>query len=142
MLSMSNVDKASPETGLHSSDAELTEFRRRWIEDDLGGEEDVSGDNVCKEIDAWLQPDGSDRSSFSNSKLNQALELVESLEVDDRLRLIARFWEALPDMHRTSLALLVRGSLQPLEPSVRRPSAKVYSAPRRFDLATIFAVTT
>jgi hypothetical protein len=143
MLIMSNVDKALPETSLPSSDAEFIDFRHQWTEGEPGREEDVSADIVCKEIDALLQSDGTDRNSFSNARFNQALELVESLEVDDRLRLIARLWESLPDMHRTSLgALLVRGLQPPLKLSIRRPAAKVYSAPRRFDLATIFAVTT
>ena len=143
MLIMPNVDKPLPETSSQSRDAELTEFRRRWDQDDPHREEDAPGDNVGKEIDAWLQPDGSDRRSLSISKFNQTLELAESFEAGDRLRLIARLWESLPDVHRASLGdLLVRGSLQPLKPSIRRPSAKVYSAPRRFDLATIFAVTT
>jgi hypothetical protein len=86
----------------------------------------------------------------------------QSLDPDDRMRLIARLWESLPDDYwaapdsreRARIdSMLIRGDTEGLAELPRRiarkllspPSSprleKIYSAPRRFDLATIFVVT-
>jgi hypothetical protein len=91
------------------------------------------------------------------------LFFAEPLSPDDRLRLIAWIWLSLPPDHwaaptdgeRADLERkLADGDLRAIgrlpwsivehtdvEP-VKRSPTKLYSAPRRFDLATIFAVTT
>lgn len=101
-------------------------------------------------------------SSESESKLDNALRTAEALDPDDRMRLIARLWAALPEdywaapdaLERTRIDTMVaRGDTQGLfelprqiarkllSPAATPPKSKIYSAPRRFDLATIFVVT-
>jgi putative addiction module component (TIGR02574 family) len=96
------------------------------------------------------------------SELDDAFQEAESLGPDDRLRLIARLWESLPEEHWAAPSAMklaeLRRRLNDLDgerfvdvpwkivrqmagnqPAARR--ARLYSAPRRFDLATIFVVT-
>lgn len=85
------------------------------------------------------------------------------LNADDRLRLVVQLWKSLPVEHRSALLTLqmedaARRANQPLPQSkavLRKPSgptlmdklfdpshtSDLYTAPRRFDLATIFVVT-
>lgn len=85
------------------------------------------------------------------------------LSVDDRLRLVVQLWKSLPVEHRSALLTLqmedaARSENRPAEifaTSPKRPrtsalrkwlfdpshTSDLYSAPRRFDLATIFVVT-
>jgi putative addiction module component (TIGR02574 family) len=97
------------------------------------------------------------------SAASAAYQLARSLQPDDRLRLIAQLWASLPADHwaaptETELKELQRrlddGDAEALaivpwkimrqiaasrpDPAVVLP--KIYSAPRRFDLATIFVV--
>ncbi len=97
------------------------------------------------------------------SDLDDAFRAAQSLEPDERLQLVARLWKSLPDEHRAALVTLhledsISGSDRP---DFHRPDAAInpfwqaineqlfdrshasglYSAPRRFDLATIFVVT-
>jgi putative addiction module component (TIGR02574 family) len=97
------------------------------------------------------------------SELDDAFNAAESLEPDDRLRLIARLWASLPAEHwaapgEEELRQIER-QLNDFDTDrlaevpwkiVRQiaserwhslPPPKLYSAPRRFDLATIFVVT-
>lgn len=96
------------------------------------------------------------------SKLEDAFKATESLDPDDRLRLIARLWASLPEDYwaapgavdradvRAMLARDDTDQMANLPYKIARqvvgmppapPGAKIYSAPRRFDLATIFVVT-
>jgi putative addiction module component (TIGR02574 family) len=97
------------------------------------------------------------------SAASAAYQLAKSLQPDDRLRLIAQLWASLPADHwaaptETELKELERrladGDAEALaivpwkimrqiaasrpDPAIVLP--KIYSAPRRFDLATIFVV--
>lgn len=103
-----------------------------------------------------------DGAGWKMSKLDDAIRDGQSLDPDDRLRLIARLWESMPEDHwaapgagdkaevKAMLAaddvqrmadLPRRIALQVAGVPVLRPTTKIYSAPRRFDLATIFVVT-
>jgi hypothetical protein len=99
----------------------------------------------------------------SGPKLADALAMAESLDPNDRMRLIAGVWETLPPKNRAAfIAFGIENihvpdgdepraaDLKPAEPTgptvwdflfdpARTPG--LYSAPRRFDLATIFVVT-
>jgi len=95
-------------------------------------------------------------------RVDDVLAVAKSLAPADRLRLIERLWDSLPpetwpapnmDDHAAATRQLMDGNVNWSEPvpwpvvqrmiaeSVRRSRPKVYSAPRRFDLATIFIVT-
>jgi putative addiction module component (TIGR02574 family) len=97
------------------------------------------------------------------SQVDDAFHFVEPLSPDDRLRLIARIWASLPPDHWAAptaeeLADVERRLAEhdsgqtadvPWEIVNRMlvnhaapKGGRIYSAPRRFDLATIFAVTT
>jgi len=96
------------------------------------------------------------------SDYDETLQRARSLELDERLKLIARLWASLPreywpaanpdelaDANRTiSRQGIAHGDEVPwpvveqmLADCVRSSRPKVYSAPRRFDLATMFVVT-
>jgi len=96
------------------------------------------------------------------SDLEDAFTAAETLEPDDRLRLIARLWASLPEEYWAApsardrpdvLAMLLDDDTDRMATLPRKIAqqvmgippaplpAKIYSAPRRFDLATIFVVT-
>jgi hypothetical protein len=96
------------------------------------------------------------------SDLEELLREAESLDPDDRMRLIAQLWASLPEDYWASPdsrerahvdAMLAGGDMQGLadlprliaqklfSPPSTRSQEKIYSAPRRFDLATILIVT-
>ena len=101
------------------------------------------------------------------SELDDAYQAAESLDPDERLRLVARLWKMLPADHRAALITLQLEDARnpddrshphaPQTPSEPNPPdvwqflydrlfdrsniSGLYSAPRRFDLATIFVVT-
>ncbi len=98
----------------------------------------------------------------SASKLDEVFHESETLSPDDRLRLIALVWASLPVGHWAAPGARdlaeVRGMLGDVDTDrlgevpwkvVRQmsglhpatPATKIYSAPRSFDLATIFVVT-
>src|SRR5436190_24377854 len=112
------------------------------------------------------QPDSTtDGRSSSEHRpgLVEVLTLAESLDPKDQMRLIARLLESLPPKHRAAIVEFgmqrVRISSDSLgaRVAVTRAGAngptlwdrlfdpaktsELYSAPRRFDLATIFVVT-
>jgi hypothetical protein len=96
-------------------------------------------------------------------RLAQVVEAAESLAPDDRVRLITRLWKSLPSKHRAEIIWFGIENLQTSDqantgPAVQKPAeppgfdlhrllfdpsntSELYSAPRRFDLATIFVVT-
>jgi hypothetical protein len=97
-----------------------------------------------------------------SSKLDEIFNESETLSPDDRLRLIARVWASMPVGHWAAPSARdlfeVRGMLGDIDTDrlgevpwkiVRQmsdirpatPTTKIYSAPRSFDLATIFVVT-
>ena len=90
------------------------------------------------------------------------MAFAESLDSDVRLRLIVGIWSSLPASHSAAPSAKVLAELRPLLESydaghidkfpwatvkqmmsegIKASPSKVYSAPRRFDLATIFVVT-
>jgi hypothetical protein len=95
----------------------------------------------------------------------RAYRIAESLDPEDRLKLAAIIWKSLPTKERSRLVSFQfesAASYQPLSPSVAdlppptfappwpilyktlfdpSTTSELYSAPRRFDLATIFVVT-
>jgi hypothetical protein len=98
----------------------------------------------------------------SMSELDDVFNAAESLDPDDRLRLIARMWASLPEEYWAApsardradvRAMLLRDDTDRMATLPRKIAqqvagvppaplgAKIYSAPRRFDLATIFVVT-
>ncbi|HEY3393365.1 MAG TPA: hypothetical protein VGK58_11705 [Lacipirellulaceae bacterium] len=111
-----------------------------------------------------LEPTHASRAD-SQSELDWALIAAESLEPNDRLRLIARLWASLPadhwaaptpyELHEFERQLRAYDEGRLLDApwdfvrnivknrSRQRPAAaaKLYSAPRRFDLFTIMLVT-
>jgi hypothetical protein len=95
--------------------------------------------------------------------LDEVSALAESLDSKDQMRLIARLLESLPPKHRAAIVefglqrtrtlgdklgtRVVATRVDPIGPTLWErlfdPSktSELYSAPRRFDLATIFVVT-
>src|SRR4051812_4116480 len=96
-------------------------------------------------------------------RLTEAVEAAQLLEPSDRVRLVTRLWESLPAKHRAEIVWFGIENLQsPADestgPAVQKPpesvgfdlhrllfdpsnTSQLYSAPCRFDLATIFVVT-
>ena len=97
------------------------------------------------------------------ASVDEIHQLAQTLSPDERLRLVARLWRRLPPEHRSALMSLHLGETHgdgdaSLGPTSQRPdnelwekirgalfdpstTSNLYSAPRRFDLATIFVVT-
>jgi hypothetical protein len=91
--------------------------------------------------------------------LDDVVRKAAQLDPDDRLRLIARLWASLPAEHwaapisadrREVHSMIVTDDTYRMATLPQRiawqvmgqsPPTKIYSAPRRFDLATIFVVT-
>jgi hypothetical protein len=111
---------------------------------------------------ADARADGDPHLNTARPTRDEVLELAWSLPAIDQTRLIAAVWESLPQKNRTALALWLEHARhspdeRPLErePVPRAPrgptvwdllfdparTSGLYSAPRRFDLATIFVVT-
>ncbi|HEX3601610.1 MAG TPA: hypothetical protein VHU84_15770 [Lacipirellulaceae bacterium] len=89
--------------------------------------------------------------------------LAQQLDYDERLRLIARLWKSLPTTHQAAFLTLQQAQrrdgatpivsdgpgapIEPMWPAAHAllfdtsHTSDLYSAPRRFDLATIFVVT-
>lgn len=95
--------------------------------------------------------------------LDDLRQKVLELSADDRLRLVVQLWKSLPAEHRSALATLqMEDTARPENQLLPAPKAAekkprgptlidnlfdpshtsdLYTAPRRFDLATIFVVT-
>src|SRR5262245_49020350 len=114
-------------------------------------------------------PASSSQSATSNAnaaKLDDVLAQAASLDTKDQMRLIATLWESLPPKNRA--AILAFGlenfqyatdvkSTSDVERALSEPTppptiiwqalfdptntSELYSAPKRFDLATIFVMT-
>lgn len=70
------------------------------------------------------------------------IQMAESLQPTGRQQLIVQLLDSLPEEIRYDLlSQYLNVSKERLEAFVKEPIGKVYSAPRRFDLATIFVVT-
>jgi hypothetical protein len=113
----------------------------------------------------WLTNGGEPRADLPS--VEQVQSLAELLSDNDRLRLVTRLWKTLPRDHQAALATLPLERVQnsrhsnladvgyssarlPQEstgPDLmdrifnREHTSELYSAPRRFDLASIFVVT-
>ena len=98
----------------------------------------------------------------ATSAVDELHRLAMPLDPDEKLRLVARLWKSLPNEHRAALLSLQLEAqrtsgpsfglarpqpIDPLWPKIHKvlfdPTnvSELYSAPRRFDLATIFVVT-
>ena len=93
--------------------------------------------------------------------LDEVVAVAESLAPDDRLRLIARLWESMPaehwaapspnelieikrrlgDFSTVAATIIPSGFIERVRAFCAPGGPALYSAPRRFDLATIFVVT-
>jgi hypothetical protein len=114
--------------------------------------------------DAWLATTSEATSrAASTLTVDELHRMALPLDPDERLRLVARLWKSLPADHRAALLTLqmedardpldatehfaVSPPIEPFWPKVRERlfdrshASGLYSAPRRFDLATIFVVT-
>jgi hypothetical protein len=160
---MADDDKTLPlDEWLTLSQEELAELRRRFA---LADSETPSLPPIAVQ-DPAADSRASSRcaeqqlTSPSSGELDDAFRHAHSLSPNDRLKLAARLWSILPPMHRAALVRLQLEDIQ--QPSLTAPSAGhddapartlrrflfdradisgLYSAPRRFDLATIFVVT-
>ncbi len=113
--------------------------------------------------DAWLATTSEAASSAAiTPTVDELHRMALPLEPHERLRLVARLWKTLPADHRAALLTLqledardphdatehfaVGRPIEPFWPKVRERlfdrshASGLYSAPRRFDLATIFVV--
>jgi hypothetical protein len=103
------------------------------------------------------------RAPAAASPIDELNRAAEKLTPDDRLRLVIRLWSSLPPEHRAALRTLqvedrftpagakeLYAPVSPYTPAGSRlwhalfdrdETSQLYSAPRRFDLATIFVVT-
>jgi hypothetical protein len=80
------------------------------------------------------------RLNSSIARLDRFIDQAKQLDPDDRLRLILSVWSTLPPDHLETLDNTVLADFRQRILQDRKPT-KVYSAPRRFDLATLFVVT-
>src|SRR3954462_162592 len=108
------------------------------------------------------QSGGDSKRTTPSVSLVKSLELASSLSPEDRLRLISGVWASLPPWHSaaptsTQLSDLQRefeeydagrtdkfgwdSVLRLIAAGCPKEAPKIYSAPRRFDLSTIFVVT-
>jgi hypothetical protein len=113
-------------------------------------------------IDQRMPSDDAASASASMVRLDEVMKAAESLDANERLRLMAGIWASLPPSHIAAPTPEELADLkaqldeyddgharhfpwavvkQLMAGSARQPPAKIYSAPRRFDLATIFVVT-
>jgi hypothetical protein len=139
------------------SDAELAERERRAPKNDLCLI-DESADKAC-ENEPDCQPTSlANPPAWKVSELDNAFQVAQSLPPFDRMRLIAKLWSTLSPRQRATLVSiqfdgfggpvdgLSRLKQDPVVQAIRRffvdttDTSDLYSAPRRFDLATIFVV--
>jgi hypothetical protein len=164
MASVDNnpVDEAAPpDEWLALSDAERAEVQRRAADYDPDQMEAAQWVEVREATDSTPQSREESCEPTPPPTPEEAVRLLESLEPDYRMRLIGRLWLSLPPEQQA--AIITRGleELQnpsygtvdalekgpPPEPFLWRVffdpanTSDLYSAPRRFDLATIFVVT-
>lgn len=112
--------------------------------------------------DEWLTTAKDGPHNAATSAVDELHRLAMPLDPDEKLRLVARLWKSLPQEHRAALLTLQLEEkrndgqrfgfarpqqIDPLWPKIYQvlfdPTnvSELYSAPRRFDLATIFVVT-
>jgi hypothetical protein len=124
----------------------------------------MANDDRHVPLDEWLvNSRDPERDPPRAPTVDEVHRLAQSLDPDERLRLAARLWSGLPQSQRATLVSLQledggnprtryaqssnrasngakkRGFWDP--PFDGDNATKLYSAPRRFDLATIFVVT-
>jgi hypothetical protein len=146
---------------LKSSDAELAERQRRLaeksnLEEAVRTELHNSAGAVPHPPDDAAPP----REALRTPTVDEVHRLAGSLTHLNRLKLAARLWSSLPPTYRSVLIQLQLEDIEnpqaiaPSEPPAetsgqtlrrflfdRTNTSELYSAPRRFDLATIFVVT-
>jgi hypothetical protein len=151
-----------PDDWLALSDAERAAVRCRAQDYDPDELEVVALEPVRESIAPLAEADGAKPSAAPT--LDEAMELAGRLEPGDRTRLFAWLWQSLPTNFRAAVITYGLENVQlpseeqapgaanerPVEPIgpnlwefLFDPSkiSNLYSAPRRFDLATIFVVT-
>ena len=128
----------------------------------------MPNDDSMSRVDDWLRKSRSEQLAPPPlATVDEIWKLAEALGPDERLRLVTRLWKTLPRDHRAALVTLQMEHIQsdrnrnladansasidsPLVPTGsdlmdrifnRAHTSELYSAPRRFDLASIFVVT-
>jgi hypothetical protein len=128
----------------------------------------MPNDEPTASLDAWLSQPVSERTAPPAAPtVDEIWERADLLGPDERLRLVTRLWKSLPRDHRAALVTLQMEHIQsdrnrnladansanidspvvPTGPDLmdrifnRAHTSELYSAPRRFDLASIFVVT-
>ena len=148
--------KAPPDEWLEPSDAVGAAGQNRATETEPDGIASLLWEETREGVRERLEPDANVSQPTPQKSLDDVHQLAESLEPDDRLELVARLWRSLPREQRASLATMqldeAQGgiddfAIEPRGPNIWRSlfdpakTSELYSAPRRFDLATIFVVT-
>lgn len=148
--------KAPPDEWLEPSDAVGAAGQIGAAENEPGGVASLLWEETREGARERLEPDANASQPTPRVSLDVVHQLAESLKPDDRLELVARLWQTLPREQRASLATMQLDEAQgrfedfviePRGPNIWRSlfdpakTSELYSAPRRFDLATIFVVT-
>jgi hypothetical protein len=153
------VGAMPPDDWLTMSDAELAEHARHPAKNDVCLT-DESVEKTC-ENEPDIRPMSLENPPEPNvSELDNAFQVAQSLLPFDRMRLIAKLWSTLTPRQRATLVSiqfdgfggpvdglsLSRLKQDPVVQAIRRffvdttDTPNLCSAPRRFDLATIFVV--
>jgi len=162
---MPNADETvPPDEWLAATETARAKAEDRTAESDLGG---IPLPRTKTPSAASARPQSGNQycEPPPESTIEDAFRLAQSLGADDRLKLVARLWSSLPPDHRAALVTLQledarqpadsrdpfdglpETTVEPIWPVVSRflfdpaTTSELYSAPRRFDLATIFVVT-
>jgi putative addiction module component (TIGR02574 family) len=160
---MASAEERLPADPWQPGADDLEQVRRGWPDHEARQAKVISWEQIGKEIDQRIADRQARREHSRPSRVDPVLQLAASLEPEERLRLIAQLWASLPADHWAAPS---EDELQELERRLndadpdglaivpwsitRRMAAnrplpivvpsRIYSAPRRFDLATIFAV--
>jgi hypothetical protein len=153
------VDALPPDDWLTMSEAERAEHARFPADDDPRLDSSIVRDVSENTSNREVKVPNSTPTAWNVSELESAVAMGESLAPPDRMRLIARLWATLTPSERAMLVSIqfdgfggpVGGSLpakqNPVVTAIWRflfdptNTTGLYSAPRRFDLATAFVVT-
>jgi hypothetical protein len=158
----SDADTLPLDEWLKLSDTELVERRLRLVEQESNPEPVAVVDfrdaiqNAPQVPEVAVAP----REAVRTPTVDEVHRLAQSLTHLNRLKLAARLWTSLPPTYRSVLIQLQLEDVEnpqaitPPEPPAdtsgqtlrrflfdRTNTSELYSAPRRFDLATIFVVT-
>jgi hypothetical protein len=151
-----------PDEWLKLSDDERAELQRRIVQ--RKPDDQPTSAVTCEVANCATEqnePSGEGRIQTPTSRnLDDAFQQAAALAAVDQVKLIARLWTMLPATHRAALLRVQLNEIQTSPPAAssamrddafgrtikrflfdRGHTSDLYSAPRRFDLATIFVVT-